>query len=167
MHVQFKQTNAASDWSGMTLESKHEGAASGDKRRPRLLVVDDEKSICFALSEYFALQGFNVDTAGELGEAVELVNGTNYEVIIQDLRLGATRELDGLYIVKLAHERHPETRIIVLTAFGSAGIENEALRCGASAFLRKPRPLSQLAQVVQVLIESRAETASIEPKSEE
>ncbi|MCM3872412.1 MAG: response regulator [Pyrinomonadaceae bacterium] len=132
-----------------------ESAALEVQRRPRLLVVDDEKSICFAISEYFALQGFLVDTARELGEAVRLVNSTDYEVIIQDLRLGATRQLDGLYIVKLAHERDSETRIIVLTAFGSAEIEDEARRCGANAFLRKPRPLSQVAQVVQFLIESR------------
>lgn len=131
-----------------------------DKRMPRLLVVDDEESICFALSEYFSLQGFRVDTAGDLGEAARLVDRWEYEVIIQDLRLGASRKLDGLYIVKLAHKMYPETRIIVLTAFGSAEIEDEAKRCGAAAFLRKPRPLSQVAQVVQVLMESRVQLAA-------
>lgn len=154
MQLQSKHGGSVADWSGISSMSG-ESAALEVQRRPRLLVVDDEKSICFAISEYFALQGFLVDTARELGEAVRLVNSTDYEVIIQDLRLGATRQLDGLYIVKLAHERDSETRIIVLTAFGSAEIEDEARRCGANAFLRKPRPLSQVAQVVQFLIESR------------
>ena len=96
---------------------------------------------------------------GELGEAARLIDSREYEVIIQDLRLGATRKLDGLYIVRLAHKMYPETRIIVLTAYGSAEIEAEAKRCGAAAFLRKPRPLSQVAQVVQVLMESPVQLA--------
>jgi len=55
--------------------------------RPRLLVVDDEESICFSMSEYFALQGYRVDTARELEEAEKLIEATEYKVVIQDLRL--------------------------------------------------------------------------------
>ena len=123
-------------------------------RTPRLLIVDDEESICFSMSEYFSLHGFNVDTARETEEAEKLVESTEYRVIIQDLRLGTTRDPDGLNIIRLAHKRYPETRIIVLTAYGSTEMEDEARRCGADAFLRKPKPLSQVAQVVQGLIES-------------
>ena len=126
---------------------------------PRLLVVDDEESICFSMSEYFSLHGFSVDTAREIEEAEKLVESTEYRVIIQDLRLGTTRNPDGLNIIRLAHERYPETRIVVLTAYGSAEMEDEARRCGADAFLRKPKPLSQVAQVVQGLIESPAKQA--------
>lgn len=108
------------------------------------------------MSEYFSLHGFKVDTARELEEAERLVESSFYQVIIQDLRLGTTRNPDGLAIIKLAHERNPQTRIIVLTAYGSAEMEDEARRCGADAFLRKPKPLSQVAQVVQGLIDSPA-----------
>lgn len=127
---------------------------------PRLLVVDDEESICFSMSEYFSLHGYEVDTAREYDQAEKLVESTNYEVIIQDLRLNTTRSPDGLDIIKLAHRSHPKTRIIVLTAYGSAEIEDEARRCGADAFLRKPKPLSQVAQVVQGLIESPAKQSA-------
>ena len=127
---------------------------------PRLLVVDDEASICFSMSEYFSLHGYVVDTATETEEAEKLVETTGYQVIIQDLRLGTARDPDGLKIIKLAHQQNPETRIIVLTAYGSAEIEDEARRCGADAFLRKPKPLSQVAQVVQGLIESPAKQAA-------
>ena len=127
---------------------------------PRLLVVDDEASICFSMSEYFSLHGYAVDTATETEEAERLVEKTCYQVIIQDLRLGTNRDPDGLKIIKLAHLKHPETRIIVLTAYGSAEIEDEARRCGADAFLRKPKPLSQVAQVVQGLLESPVKARS-------
>jgi len=114
---------------------------------PRLLVVDDEESICL-------LHGYRVDTASELEEAEKLLGATNYMVVIQDLRLTMTTNHDGLDMIRLIREHNPQTRIIVLTAYGSAEIEDEARRCGADAFLRKPKPLSQVAQVVQGLIES-------------
>jgi DNA-binding NtrC family response regulator len=119
-----------------------------------LLVVDDEESICFSMSEYFSQHGFKVDTAREKEEAEGLIKETEYRVIIQDLRLGVERRSEGLDIIKLAHELNPNTRIVVLTAYGSPEAEEEARNAGADAFLRKPKPLSQVAQVVQGLIES-------------
>ncbi len=121
---------------------------------PHLLVVDDELSICFSMKEYFSHSGFIVDTAHEMDEAEQLVSNGDYEVIIQDLRMGETSNPDGLEIIRMAHQRNPNTRIVVLTAYGSSEVEIEAKRYGADAFLRKPQPLSQLAQVVRGLIES-------------
>jgi len=119
-----------------------------------LLVVDDEESICFSMREYFSQHGFKVDIAREMEEAEGLINETEYKVIIQDLRLGQAHRPDGIEIIKLVHERNPETRIVVLTSYGSPEAEAEARTAGADAFLRKPKPLSQVAQVVQGLIES-------------
>ena len=131
------------------------------ERVPRkLLVVDDEESICFSMSEYFSQQGYKVDTAREMEEAEGLLKHTEYKVIIQDLRLGAARHPDGIEIIKMVHQRNPDTRIVVLTSYGSPEAEAEARNAGADAFLRKPKPLSQVAQVVQGLIESPRSRAS-------
>lgn len=120
----------------------------------KLLVVDDEESICFSMREYFSHHGFKVDTAREMEEAEGLLNATEYKVIIQDLRLGPARHPDGIDIIKMVHRRAPDTRIVVLTSYGSPEAEAEARNAGADAFLRKPKPLSQVAQVIQGLIES-------------
>src|SRR5258705_6988865 len=133
---------------GRTKVTQEQGAPA------HLLIVDDEESIRFSMSEYFSRHGFEVDTAREIEEAEKLIEKTDYKVIIQDLKVGITRHSDGMNIIKLIHRRSPETRIVVLTAYGSAEIEAEALRSGADAFLQKPKPLSQVAQVVQGLIES-------------
>jgi len=127
---------------------------------PRLLVIDDEESICFSMSEYFSLHGYRVDTAQELDEAEKLIGSREYKVVIQDLRLTPTRNADGLDIIKMIRGQNPYTRIIVLTAYGSSEMEDEARRCGADAFLRKPKPLSQVAQVVQGLLESPPKQAA-------
>lgn len=128
---------------------------------PRLLVVDDEEAICFSMSEYFSLHGFKVDTARELEEAEKLLSSSDYKVVIQDLRLSLTTHSDGLKMIRTIKEHNPQTRIIVLTAYGSAEVEEEARQSGADAFLRKPKPLSQVAQVVQGLIESPPRDSSI------
>jgi len=131
-----------------------------DTAMHHLLVVDDEESIRFSMSEYFSQHGFMVDTARELEEAARLIETTTYQVVIQDLRLGFTRDSDGLDIIKLIHQRQPETRIVVLTSYGSEEVEVEARRSGADAFLHKPKPLSQVAQVVQGLVESPRKKAA-------
>ena len=141
-------------------------AQSRVESTPRtLLVVDDEESICFSMSEYFSQHGFKVDTAREREEAEGLIKETEYKVIIQDLRLGVDRRSEGLDIIKLVHARNPDTRIVVLTSYGSPEAEEEARNAGADAFLRKPKPLSQVAQVVQGLIESPRTRTAAKPVS--
>ncbi|HUS13364.1 MAG TPA: response regulator [Pyrinomonadaceae bacterium] len=140
-------------WVGPDRPRKQEGEM-------RLLVVDGEESICFSMKEYFTLQGYQVDTARELEEAERLVENGDYEVVIQDLRLGPAQRPDGLEMIKFIRDQNPRTIIIVLTAYGSAEMEEEAFRGGADAFLRKPKPLSQVAQVIQGLIESPPKQAA-------
>jgi DNA-binding response OmpR family regulator len=125
-----------------------------DVQMLRLLVVDGEESICFSMKEYFTLQGYRVDTAQDLEEAERLVEATDYDVVIEDLRLGPAQKPDGLEMITFIRGHNSHTRIIVLTAYGSVEMEKEALASGADAFLRKPKPLPDLAQVIQGLIES-------------
>jgi DNA-binding response OmpR family regulator len=131
-----------------------------DGKMLRLLVVDGEESICFSLKEYFSLQGYEVDTARDLEEAERLVEATDYQVVIQDLRLGPAQKPDGLEMIKFIRNHSSHARIIVLTAYGSAEMEQEAFSNGADAFLRKPKPLSHVAQVIQGLIESPPKRAT-------
>ena len=111
-----------------------EEAQASDIPMPRLLVVDDEESICFSMSEYFSLHGFKVDTARELEEAEKLLEAQDYKVIIQDLRLGTRPNAAGLDIIKRVKDQNLPSKIIVLTAYGSAEVEEEAKRYGADAF---------------------------------
>ena len=64
---------------------------------PRLLVVDDEESICFSMSEYFSLHGYRVDTAQEFDEA---------EKLVEDMRQRLGHNTRAL----ICH-RHPKIRV--------------------------------------------------------
>jgi DNA-binding response OmpR family regulator len=118
----------------------------------RILVVDDEESIAFALQRYFRARGLEVDCAGELEEAQALLVNDRYSLVIADLRLTGVHGAEGLEVLSFVREHAPWTRTILLTAYGSDELESEALRRGADAVLRKPKPLPDLAQVVFSLV---------------
>lgn len=120
--------------------------------RPRILIVDDEDSITFALRRFFEARGLDVDCAQELEEAEAMLVHDRYAVVIADLRLTGVHGAEGLELLNCVRERSPWTRSILLTAYGSAELESEALRRGADLVLHKPRPLDSLAQEVFALI---------------
>jgi DNA-binding response OmpR family regulator len=118
----------------------------------RLLVVDDEPAIRFALSEYFRLNGWAVDAAAEKSEAEALLASTEYAVVIADLRLTGLHGVEGLDLVQGSRRMRPRARVVVLTGNGTPELEVEARRRGADAFLHKPLPLVHLEAVVESLV---------------
>ena len=129
-------------------------SSTSDVVKPHILIVDDEESICSSMKDYFSRAGFVVDTARDVDEAERLIEIGEYSALIQDLRMGIREGPHGLEVIRFARRRHPSMRIVVLTAHGTPQAEKEARLHGADAFLRKPQPLSQVAQVVRGLIEA-------------
>src|SRR5262245_22884033 len=107
----------------------------------RLLIVEDEPAILFALTLYFSREGVAVDTARTREEAEELLALEHYAVVIADLRLGGSSSTEGLDIISDVHRIAPETKVILLTAYGSSEVELEARQRGAHVLLHKPQPL--------------------------
>lgn len=118
----------------------------------RLLIVDDEEPILFAMREYFDTCGYAVDCAREMEEAEAMLLNSHYDAVIADLRLSGSYGAEGLEIVGHVRECCPHTRIVLLTAYGSPDVELEARRRGVDAFLHKPMPLPAVAQIVMGLV---------------
>jgi CheY-like chemotaxis protein len=119
----------------------------------RMLVVDDERVIRFALKSYFARYGFAVDAAADSPEAMALLESNEYDVVIADLRLTGSTEEEGLDVVRVARARSASTGIILLTAYRTPDLTERAEALGADVLLQKPRPLPELAQTVFALLE--------------
>jgi len=100
------------------------------------------------MSEYFRSHGYSVDCAESVEEAEALLGTGPYAVVIADLRLAGLGKLSGIEVLKSVRERHPGTPVIVLSAYRSPEIEAELVQHGVSAFLRKPKPLPDVAQIV-------------------
>lgn len=117
--------------------------------RGRILIVDDEQTVRFAMQDYFETLGYEVDCAADLATAKALLHETTYPLVITDLRLGGSDNQEGLKIIMCAHRRNPDTRIVLLTAYGSPALTAEARRLGADTVLNKPMSLPKLAQFVE------------------
>lgn len=115
---------------------------SQEQRRPWLLLVEDEEQTLLAMQNYFTTQGFDVDCAQDQAQAEALIAASRYSMVLTDLRLTGTRGVEGLEIVSHVRRESPDTKVIILTAYGSPEVEAEARRRGADDFLYKSGPLS-------------------------
>ena len=120
----------------------------------RILVVDDEATILFAMKEYLSGGGFTVDCAAEREEAQALIANVSYSAVIADLRLLGSDSGDGLDVVQSARERSRHTRIVLLSAYATPEIEARARSHGADVVLRKPRPMKEIDHCVRLLLEA-------------
>jgi two-component system nitrogen regulation response regulator GlnG len=122
----------------------------------RILVVDDVPSILFAMKMYLMAEGYDVSCAQYLEEAKSLLEKNDFSAVISDLRLTGTDNQEGLELIDFVRDHRLSTKIIILTAYGFPETEREAIERGADAFLRKPKPLPDLAAVVSKLLQDRS-----------
>lgn len=118
----------------------------------RILVVDDEESILFAMSNYLTWRGFRVDCARSRDEAEEMLSADPYDLVLADLRLDPADSRGGLRLLRWVRDHHPRTRTVLLTAFGNPAIEAELKAVGADLLLSKPQPLRRIAEELTRLL---------------
>ena len=110
--------------------------------RPRLLVVDDHAMLRAALVDLLVQAGFEV--AGEAGDgvdAVALAKQLEPDVVLMDLRMPV---LGGLDATRLIKEACPATQVVLLTAFESPALAQQAEEAGCFAYLVKGGPPGHL-----------------------
>lgn len=127
----------------------------------RILLVDDEKSIVFAVRQYFLQQGYAVDCAETSEQALECLAANEYAVAIVDVELrGSGNHSDGLNLAAFIRRHAPSTAIIILTALATQDTETRARQAGVHSFLHKPTRLAQIAAVALGLMSDEAAAAS-------
>jgi DNA-binding response OmpR family regulator len=124
----------------------------GRTRATRILLVDDEELIVLAMRKYFEALGFEIATATELEEAQALLTNYTYDLVIADLRLTGIGGVEGLQIISDVRQKYANTRIILLSAYGTPEIERESYRRGVDAFLHKPKAMMEIAQIAVSLL---------------
>ncbi|PIQ83868.1 MAG: type II secretion system protein GspE [Candidatus Omnitrophica bacterium CG11_big_fil_rev_8_21_14_0_20_63_9] len=100
-----------------------------------ILVVDDELKLCDTLATLFNKKGFRVATANSVHEALEKLPQIQADVVVLDLRLP---DGSGMEVLSELKARHPETRVVVISALAEPATIKEAFDRGASSYLTKP-----------------------------
>jgi two-component system response regulator AtoC len=116
----------------------------------RVLVVDDESGVRFALEEVLREHGHEVTSAESVEPALALFHDA--DVIITDLIMPGQ---SGLDLLRQVHEQDPELPMIMLTARGSERIAVEAMKAGAYDYLTKPFDIAELSLAVERGAEAR------------
>lgn len=128
-------------------------------RRPRVLVVDDEASICRVLAGFLSLEGFVVHTEPDGAAALERLSQQRYDVVISDLKMP---HVGGLELLERVTTLDPEALTIVMTGHGSVETAIEAMRAGAYDYVLKPFRMDVvLATILEGLARRRERGANV------
>jgi len=118
----------------------------------RVLVVDDEEGIRFALRDFLESSGYNVEEAGSCMEAEKVFRASRPDAALLDFRLPDGNALD---LIPKLKAQDPTTPVIVLTAHASIDLAVRAIQQGAEQFLTKPVELPALLVILQRALENQ------------
>jgi two-component system response regulator HydG len=119
----------------------------------RVLLVDDDRSLCEALVEGLDGRGFKVTFRNSADEALPLATSEDFDVVLTDLNMKGT---GGIELCARILAARPDLPVVLLTGFGSFDTAVAAIRAGAYDFLSKPVKLDVLALALKRAARHRA-----------
>lgn len=117
----------------------------------RLLIVDDDEAIISSLASLLESDAVMVRTASSWEQAIELLQSGMFDLVITDLRLEGATGMEGLDLISHIKRQRPQTRVVLLTGYGSPEIERQARERGADAYVEKTLPISVLVERLRTL----------------
>ena len=139
--------------------ARRDNLASSNEGAFRVLVIDDDPAVRDYLKTLASRQGFQVSLAGGAEEALEGLEEIRPDIITLDIVLPG---IDGLETLKRLKQRLPDVPVVMLSGHGQARNIVEAMRLGASDFLRKPFEVEELELAFEKALENRALKREVE-----
>jgi len=116
----------------------------------RILVVDDDRELRETIIEILVDAGFAVSAAGSGEEALAILQGQSYDLVLLDMIMPG---LGGQEILPLLKRQAPRARVIMITAFATVENAVAAMRRGADDYLTKPFKVDELLTAVRRTLE--------------
>jgi two-component system, NtrC family, response regulator PilR len=119
----------------------------------RILIVDDERSLREFLEILLRKDGHEVVIAGG-GEAAiaEVERGPEFDLVLTDLMMPG---ISGMAVLEGVKERHPDTQVLIMTAYATADTAIEAMKKGAFDYLQKPFKVDEIQVVIEKALAQR------------
>jgi CheY-like chemotaxis protein len=117
----------------------------------KILVVEDEYLSRDVLSKYLSGKGYEVRQATNGAEALEILAGETFDLVITDFVMP---HVDGLRLVELIHARWTQLPVILMTGYLSARAGNTILEGAVAEVITKPIALSELLKTIKRILKS-------------
>ncbi len=114
--------------------------------RSKILVIDDEDSMCNFLEIMLKKEGYEVETASDGFLAVELLKDDNFDLVISDMNMPG---MTGLEVLQEVKTFKVEQDFIVMTAFATVDTAIEAMKLGASDYITKPFKVDEIKLTIE------------------
>ena len=118
----------------------------------RLVVIDDEVNAAAALETLLREDGYEVSRAHDAKSGLALLETTDADVVLTDLRMPG---MDGLELLARIKEIRPDTMVILMTAYGTVKTAVRAMKMGAEDYLGKPIDVEELEVILQKVLEKK------------
>lgn len=120
--------------------------------RKQILVVDDEPNLRRVLAAQLARDGYDVHTADDGVQALEVLGDNHIDLVITDLRMP---KMDGMELLRRAVALDGELPVVMITAHGTVDNAVEALKTGAFDYITKPFDQSEVRTIVKKALRTR------------
>lgn len=114
------------------------------------MLVDDQEMVRVGFRMILQAE-HDFTVVGEAGDgvaAIEVADRAGADVVLMDVRMP---RMDGIAACRSIRERHPDTRVMMLTTFDLHDYVHAALRAGASGFMLKDAPADQLVDAIRII----------------
>jgi two-component system nitrogen regulation response regulator NtrX len=117
---------------------------------PKILVIDDERSIRNTLKDVLEYEKYEVDLAEEGISGIELFAQGSYDVVLCDIKMA---KMDGIEVLQKLQEHSADVPVIMISGHGNIDTAVDAIRKGAFDFLEKPLDLNRLLITIRNALE--------------
>jgi DNA-binding NtrC family response regulator len=119
----------------------------------RLLIVEDEDTLCESLQRVLRREGYEVDGADSAESAFTLLETRSYDLIITDIILPG---ISGIELLAQYRKKNPTQKVMVITAYASLTSAVEAIKAGACDFIIKPLMHDEMKRAVRKALDAAA-----------
>jgi DNA-binding NtrC family response regulator len=112
----------------------------------RLLIVEDEDTLCESLQRVLTREGYEVDRAGSAESAFKLLETRSYDLIITDIILPG---ISGIELLTKYKKKNPSQKVMIITAYASLTTAVDAIKAGACDFIMKPLMHDEMKRAVR------------------
>jgi DNA-binding NtrC family response regulator len=119
----------------------------------RLLIVDDDEVISGALFQHLITRGISSDLALDGPAAERLLADHDYSLILMDAYLTGQLQATAFELISRVSELQPDSKIVLLTAYGSRQLADHAAAHPHINLVEKPKPVVYIADLIEGLLE--------------